>query len=162
GDSELVVWDTKRGVPRGFGLRIQSSGVASFLIQWRDARGKSARYTIGPYGRITLQQARRQARETFAGITDRKDPVDPRGRDRQAREAATVAELCDAYLKDIEAGVRMTRRRTPKKASTIATDRGRIERHIKPLLGKLLVKQVTPLDVRGFMKDVIGGKTAIT
>jgi integrase len=74
--------------------------------------------------------------------------------------AATISELCDRYLGDIEAGRTLTRRRTPKKASTLATDRGRIERHIKPLLGPLKVASVTREDVETFMYDVAAGKTA--
>ena len=48
----------------------------------------------------------------------------------------------------------------PKKSSTLATDQGRIERHIKPLLGQLKVAAVTRDDVDGFMHDVAAGKTA--
>ena len=72
----------------------------------------------------------------------------------------TVAELCDLYLADAEAGRLVTRRRTQKKASTLAIDRGRIARHIKPLLGQLRVAAVTREDVECFMHDVAEGKTA--
>ena len=47
-----------------------------------------------------------------------------------------------------------------KKASTIITDKGRIERHIKPLLGKKKVSDVTRADIKRFMQDVANGKTA--
>src|SRR5262249_8889942 len=47
-----------------------------------------------------------------------------------------------------------------KKASTLATDRGRIHRHIKPLLGRRPVASVTRADVEAFMHDVALGKTA--
>jgi len=72
----------------------------------------------------------------------------------------TVAELCDFYLADAEAGRLVTRRRTQKKASTLAIDKGRIARHIKPLLGQLRVAAVTREDVECFMHDVTEGKTA--
>jgi integrase len=54
----------------------------------------------------------------------------------------------------------MTRRRAAKKASTLVTDRGRIERHIKPLLGARAVAAVTRLDIEAFLHDVAAGKTA--
>jgi integrase len=54
----------------------------------------------------------------------------------------------------------VTRRRTEKKASTLAIDKGRIARHIKPLLGQLRVAAVTREDVECFMHDVAEGKTA--
>jgi integrase len=72
----------------------------------------------------------------------------------------TVAELCDDYLTAADAGSLLTRRRKVKKASTLYVDRGRIARHIKPRLGRKLVKDVTTADIERFQKDVIEGKTA--
>ena len=54
----------------------------------------------------------------------------------------------------------MTRRRTAKKASTLVTDRGRIERHIEPLLCNRAVAAVTREDIEAFIHDVTVGKTA--
>ena len=65
----------------------------------------------------------------------------------------TIKDLCDLYLID---GCKN------KKPSTLATDKGRIERHIKPLLGPLKVASVTNTDIIRFAKDVSNGKTATT
>lgn len=54
----------------------------------------------------------------------------------------TVAELCDEYFDKAERGLIITRRRRVKKASTLYTDRGRIERHIKPLIGRFCKKSL--------------------
>src|SRR5262249_42957020 len=54
----------------------------------------------------------------------------------------------------------VTRRRSPKKASTLVTDRGRIQRHIKPLLGRRAVAAITREDIEAFLHDVTIGKTA--
>jgi integrase len=86
--------------------------------------------------------------------------ADPAAEKRAARKAQTVSELCDLYLADAEAGRLVTRRRSPKKASTLATDRSRIERHIKPLLGQRAATSVTRGDIEAFMYDVAAGKTA--
>jgi integrase len=85
---------------------------------------------------------------------------DPAAIKQSKRKAATVAELCDLYLADAEAGRLLTRRKTSKKLSTLITDKGRIVRHIKPLLGRLSVAAVTREDVDGFMHAVAEGKTA--
>jgi integrase len=91
--------------------------------------------------------------------------VKTRPRDRQAQQvqakltARTVAELCDLYLKDADAG-RVTYRGRPKKTSTLAIDRGRVARHIKPLLGARSVADITPADVEAFFHAVRQGKTA--
>jgi integrase len=86
--------------------------------------------------------------------------MDPAADKRAARNAQTVSELCDLYLADAVTGRLMTRRRAAKKPSTLITDRGRILRHIKPLLGSCKVAAVTGTDVERFMYDVAAGKTA--
>jgi hypothetical protein len=42
----------------------------------------------------------------------------------------------------------------------MATDRGRIERHIKPLIGREKVQDVSRADIKKFLQDVAQGKTA--
>ena len=54
----------------------------------------------------------------------------------------------------------MTRRKLAKKPSTLATDRGRIERHIKPLLGRMAVAAIEREDIERFMHAVAEGETA--
>jgi integrase len=66
------------------------------------------------------------------------------------RAALTVSELCDLYLAEGCA---------TKKCSTIATDRGRMERHIKPLLGRKRVADVARADIERFLRDVAEGRT---
>ncbi|NDB70218.1 MAG: site-specific integrase, partial [Methylocystaceae bacterium] len=46
--------------------------------------------------------------------------------------------------------------------STLSTDKGRIERHIKPLLGRLKVGAVTRLDIEKFRDGVADGATQVT
>ncbi len=65
----------------------------------------------------------------------------------------TISELCDLYFEEGTA---------TKKESTLKIDRGRIERHIKPMLGNLQVGVVRKADVEKFMRDVADGKTART
>jgi integrase len=56
----------------------------------------------------------------------------------------------------------MTRFRAPKKASTLAIDKGRVARHIKPLIGRFQVAAVTRDDIEDLLHDVTAGKTAAT
>jgi len=48
----------------------------------------------------------------------------------------------------------------PKKASTLAIYVGRISRHIKPLIGKLLVGDIDTRTAKGLIHDITVGKTA--
>src|ERR1700680_3875680 len=88
------------------------------------------------------------------------DGVDPAAEKHSKRKATGVAELCDLYLADAEAGRLLTRRKAAKKGSTMQTDKGRIERHIKPLRGSMKVAAVTREDVDGFRHAVAEGRTA--
>src|SRR5262249_40501626 len=81
---------------------------------------------------------------------------------RANRTALTVANLCTEYLVAAEAGTLLKRNGEPKKPRTIRHDRGRNTRHIVPLLGKKLAKDVTSADVRRFVDDVTTGETAKT
>ena len=78
------------------------------------------------------------------------------------RSAMTIAELCDLYLAEAEAGRLLTRRKIAKKESTLISDRGRIARHIKPILGRMTVAAVTADDVESMMHAILAGATAVT
>ena len=88
---EIFVWCTD---PRRFGLRIFPTGRKTFVIQYgRD--GRTRRYAIGTFGRLTVEQARARAKELFAEIAMGGDPSSHR---KSRRNALTVAELADRYL----------------------------------------------------------------
>ncbi|MGO9398566.1 MAG: tyrosine-type recombinase/integrase [Xanthobacteraceae bacterium] len=104
----------------------------------------------------TPETARGEAKRLLGEVAHKADPAAEK---RFKRNAKTVAELCDLYLADAMAG-RLLTRRVQKKASTLSIDAGRIERHVKPLLGGRTVSEVTRDDVEAFMQDVAAGKTA--
>ena len=142
----------------GFGARRQRSAAVAYVLIFRTAEGRTRRYTIGRHGApwtpdTAREEARRLLGETVTG-------ADPAADKQSKRRAETVAELCDLYWSDAEAGRLLTRRKAPKKASTLLSDKGRIEKHIKPLLGRMKVAAVTREDVEAFMHAVAEGKTA--
>jgi integrase len=152
-----TVWDASLS---GFGARRQQSEAVSYVLYYRTGEGRQRWYTIGRHGAPwTPETAREEAKRLLGDVAHK---VDPAAEKRAARKAQTVSELCDLYLADAETGRLVTRRRSPKKASTLATDRSRIERHIKPLLGRRAAASATRSDIEAFMYDVAGGKTAGT
>ena len=150
-----TIWDA---AVAGFGARRQQSPAVSYVLIYRTQEGRQRWHTIGRHGAPwTPETAREEAKRLLGKVVD---GIDPSAVKQAKRKAATVAELCDLYLADAEAGRLLTRRKLPKKTSTLTIDRGRIARHIKPLLGQMKVAAVTREDVDGFMHDIALGKTA--
>src|ERR1700688_3673283 len=150
-----TVWDT---AVAGFGARRQKSAAVSYMLYYRTQDGRQRWHTIGRHGAPwTPDAARTEAQRLLGEVVGGYDPAAVK---QAKRKAATVAELCDLYLADAEAGRLLTRRKATKKASTLTIDRGRIARHIKPLLGQMKVAAVTREDVDTFMHDIALGKTA--
>lgn len=140
----------------GFGIRVFASGRCSYLIQYRHS-GRTRRVTIGFHGPVTAEDARKAAKGLLGRVAQGEDPAEEKATNRAAM---TVAELCDAYLAAADKGLIMGKGGRPKKARTLYVDRGRIERHIKPLLGSRRVRDLTSADVQRFVRDVQVGKTA--
>lgn len=142
----------------GFGVRVFPSGKCIYYADYRNSEGARRRMSLGHHGKLTTEEARKEAMKTLGGVLKGEDPVEER---MTRRNSMTVAELCDRYLRAAEAGLIMGKGRRPKKASTLVTDRGRVERHIKPLLGRKLVRNLKQADINKFLRDVAGGKTAV-
>jgi integrase len=144
---EYVHWD---GELKGFGVRVRATGSKSFVAVYRTGGRNSPqrRVTIGAVGKIEAEKAREEAK---AIIRNAELGHDHAAEKAKSRAELTFDQVCDLYLKE---GCET------KKASTLATDRGRIERHIKPLLGRKRIGEITRTDVEKFMRDVASGKTS--
>lgn len=138
-------------------MRIIPSGLKTFILQYRNAEGRSRRIVIGRYGVLAVEKAREQAQIKLGAVAGGADPAEE---STASREAMTVAELCDWYHLEAEAGRILGRRNRPIKASTLAMDRSRIEAHIKPLLGRRQVRALRIADIDGMQADIAAGKTA--
>jgi integrase len=149
-DADYTEWCS--GLP-GFGCRVWPSGKKVFVAQYRlggeGRRGKVRKVTIGQFGTLTVDQARVKAREILSKATLGEDVAAERSK---KKTELTVAELCDEYLREGVAN---------KKETTLLNDRGRIERHIKPRLGKMKIGELKRSDIERFMRDVTDGKTAV-
>lgn len=153
-DKQYTIWCSDL---TGFGVYIHPTGRRTYFVDYRTG-GARRRMTIGRHGTLTTDQARKLAIETMGGVVLQK--ADPLLERKTRRASLTVAELCDQYMAAAEKGLILGRSKRPKKASTIEIDRGRVERHIKPLLGSKLVIDLTRSDVVRFARDVTTGKTA--
>ena len=142
---DVFVWDSDL---KGFGLRLKPSGAGAFIVQYRNQEGRTRRLRVGRIGTLTPDEARKEARDRLVDATKGRDPSAER---HALRDEMTVAELCDWYLRDAQGRV---------KASTLAMDRSRVECHVRPLLGRRIVRGLTPADLHQFQADIAAGKTA--
>lgn len=149
-----TLWDTRVS---GFCARRRKSAAVFYALKYRTEEGRQRWHTIGRHGAPwTPDTAREEAQRLLSEVVQGKDPAAEK---LAKRRAATVAELCDEYLAAAAQGRLLTRRGGNKKESTLATDRSRIEAHVKPLLGDRKVPEVTRQDVDKFMHDVARGVT---
>jgi integrase len=96
-----VVWDAPDSKGRdwiaGLGVRLTPGGARSFIYNFRTAGGVQRRIVIGSPPTWSVQAAREQAREYALAVAKGGDPV----ADKQAiRNAETIGQLADVYLKE--------------------------------------------------------------
>lgn len=92
---------------RGFGVKVFTSGTKSFFLEKRIG-GKVKRITIGQFGELTPEQARRQALKLAGDIATGGDPVAEKKRAKL--EAKTLDEAFTDYLEARKSLKERTRR----------------------------------------------------
>jgi integrase len=147
---DYFFWDSD---VRGFGLKISVGGKKTYVCQYRTAGGRAGRtrrFNIGRHGSPwTAEAARDEARKLLGSVAHGEDPATAK---QSLKRRMTISELCDQYAAH---GCPL------KKASTLATDVGRIKRHIKPLIGNRFVEDITRGDVMKVLQDIANGSTKL-
>lgn len=155
-DREAVHWDEAL---KGFGLRVKASGLATYIVQYRNRHGRSCRYTIGQArnrsksdgSRLwTPDEARTEAQTLLLGVRKGGDPLATK---RDTRPDPRVSEVVERYLSEGPAD------KPAKKASSWAVDASNLRRHVLPLLGRKQLAGLSKADIQRFQRDVTDGKS---
>lgn len=138
--NEQEIHDT---VISGLTLRVLPSGRMTFTVRYI-INGSRKRHTIGNYPVVSISLARQEATKALQAVQKGYNPSAKHGSPNMA-----VSQLCDFYQKN---GA------NHKEPSTKKIDAGRINTHIKPLIGHITLSNLTKLDVQNMMNDIINGK----
>jgi len=153
---ELVVMDDD--LP-GFGLRVLASGARSYFVRYRAGggrRGKPRRITLGRHETLTPEQARNAAKDILARVRLGDDPAETQS---AQRASLSVSELIDEWM---EGAGRRNRHGKVRSEQSQAFDRGRLNHHVKPVIGRLKVSDVRRQDIERLRDAIAAGQTANT
>jgi integrase len=95
--SDVVYWDS--GCP-GFGVKVTPKGRKVFIVLYRTggAGSKLRKYTIGPYGRVTLHQARVAAQKVFAAKLEGRDLAAEKRESKRRMVTDRVEDLLETFI----------------------------------------------------------------
>lgn len=139
----------------GLGLNVTKSGSRNWILRYQ-VGGVRRDKGLGGYPDVTLAQAREAARSDRAKIVQGVDPIDD-GRSARARlvasrsTALTFAEAAKQYIDAHEAGWRS--------AKHAQQWRNTIETYASPVVGKVLVRDVSEQHILAILKPIWRGKT---
>jgi integrase len=131
-DSDYITFDSE---VNGFGVRVLPSGRRSYLVQYRSG-GRTRRIAIGQHGAVTVEQARKRAKELLGSVAAGQNPAEVIA---LHRGAPTVASVGARFLRD-HVALRC-------KPSTAGEYRRALESFVNPAMGNHKIVDVTRADI---------------
>ena len=142
GAKDIVYWDS--GCP-GFGVKVTPRGRKVFIVLYRSggAGSRLRKYTIGPYGRVTLHQARAAALKIFAARTEGRDPAAEKQQARRRLVADRVEDLVELYIAE-----HVSKTRSAREISRL------LRREVTSRWGSRSVHQISKRDVVELVTEI--------
>lgn len=135
-NQEFTVWDTE--CP-GFGIRVLMTGTKSFLVSYRDERGRSRKSSLGRYPQKPVDKARGEARAVFVDLKRGYDQFDQA---KQRKLVPTVEEFWPVYLHHHAQKL--------KAKSSVKDDISLWTTWIEPEFGKSYLDEITYKQIAGW------------
>ncbi len=133
----------------GFFCKITPAGRKVFMLSYRTPTGERRKPSLGTYGQITVDQARRLASDFLASVRGGADPSQER---QVARIASTVKDLAGRFM--------VEHSEARNKPSTVRGNRTTLKVHVLPALGKIKITGVKRSDVADLVGRLRGKPTA--
>ncbi len=142
--TELSREDFSDALVRGLQLRVTAQGAKSWAFRYtRPSDGRRRRLTLGTFPAMTLDEARKRAREESVAVERGGDPAAKVAEQKMAR---TFAEVADEWIK---------RHAKPNKSErSVRDDLSMLQRHILPAIGPLKAERITKRDVIELLDSV--------
>jgi integrase len=121
------LWDAKL---RGFGLFVHQSGTKSFILKKRTVNNRQIKLTIGRFGELTIDQARKIAVERTTELIKGNDPSQSK---RNAREIPRFDHFARRYLTE--------HCEVKNKPSTLRSNKSVIEKILIPRFGAMAISR---------------------
>ena len=120
----------------GFLCKVTPAGRKVFMLTYRTPTGERRKPSLGTFGQLTVDQARRLAQDHLAAVRGGADPSQER---QLARDAPTVKELSERFM--------IEHSEARNKPSTVYGNRMNLRVHVLPALGRTKVADVKRPDV---------------
>ena len=142
-----VYWDA--ALP-GFGVKVTPKGRKVFIALYRVRGGKSRlrKYTIGPYGKLTLHHARATAQRVFAERFEGRDRAGEKLEQRRREVADRMDDLIESFAAEHLARIRSGR--------SVARA---LRREVIPLWGHRSVHDIKRRDISSLVFKVAAERT---
>jgi integrase len=168
GAVDRFLWDS---ADTGFGLKLTPSGGKTFVYQYRAiVPGKAGtwarRYSIGPFGKLTVEQARKEAKRLGAIVALGGDPL----ADRDAKRAAQDEAIRKAERARLARTENLFEAQAPKfldwyqfepkakggyrSPSSVESARWIVRQHLRPAFNGKTLAEITALDAQKVLKAI--------
>ncbi len=135
---------------RGLALRIAPGGSKSWIIRYRDQLGKSKEMNLGRSDKISLELARKKARQALANLLDGEDPLQKREERREAARTSGERALQTVVEKYRASSLYLTKRDTTRRGYDNSLDR-----YILPKFGDMAVEDIKRRHVSEFLDELL-------
>src|SRR5215213_6446018 len=141
-NKDTVYWDVGLA---GFGVKVTPKGRKVFIVMYRVAGAGSRlrKYTIGPYGRVTLAMARGQAQKIFAARLDGRDPAEEKRQSRRRLVVDRIDDLVETFIRE-----RVAQIQSSKKVISL------LRRDVLPFWGTKSIHDIKKRDVIDLVTEI--------